>query len=177
MVGMEMMIGRTVTPLNFSRTMGSIRRRDDKSRGKVQSVREDSSAVGHARSAPPDSSNVDAIRATLESVVPAHNDLWFQYVLENRTDSEYRVADESEVKIFGRSRSTGALDRKLAEQVSGEFPLVVPARGRVHFALIWTGNHEIDPALVGDVVSRLALLSFVIIDNVRQYRIELPLRR
>ena len=41
---MEMIIGRSLTPLNSSRTMGSVRRRDDNSRGKVQNVRGDSSA-------------------------------------------------------------------------------------------------------------------------------------
>jgi hypothetical protein len=39
-----MIIGRSLTPLNFSRTMGSVRRLDDNSRGKVQDVRGDSSA-------------------------------------------------------------------------------------------------------------------------------------
>src|SRR5712692_1303932 len=41
---METIIGRFLTPLNSSRTMGSVRRRDDNSRGKVQNVRGDSSA-------------------------------------------------------------------------------------------------------------------------------------
>ena len=35
MLGMEMMIGRSATPLNFSRTVGSIRRRDDNSRARA----------------------------------------------------------------------------------------------------------------------------------------------
>ncbi len=42
---METIIGRFLTPLNYSRTMGSVRRRDDNSRGKVQNVRGDSSAI------------------------------------------------------------------------------------------------------------------------------------
>jgi hypothetical protein len=41
-VGMGMIIGRSLTPLNSSRTMGGVRRRDDHSRGKVQNVRGDS---------------------------------------------------------------------------------------------------------------------------------------
>jgi hypothetical protein len=130
----------------------------------------------HARNTVPEHSNDLLIRATLESVVPAHNDLWFRYVLENQTDSEYRVADESEVRILGRRR-TGVLERTRLENVSGEFPLVVPARGRVHFALIWTCDHEIVPAYVGNEVSGLSIRSFVFIDNVRQYQIEFPLNR
>jgi hypothetical protein len=42
-VGMGMIIDRSLMPLNSSRTMGSVRRRDDNSRGKVQNVREGSS--------------------------------------------------------------------------------------------------------------------------------------
>jgi hypothetical protein len=40
---MDLIIGRFLTPLNYSRTMGSVRRRDDNSRRKVQNVRGDSS--------------------------------------------------------------------------------------------------------------------------------------
>ena len=43
---MDMIIGRSHTPLNSSTTIGSVRRRDDNSRGKVQNVRGDSSAEG-----------------------------------------------------------------------------------------------------------------------------------
>jgi hypothetical protein len=40
---MDMIIDRSLMPLNYLRTMGSVRRRDDNSRGKVQNVRGDSS--------------------------------------------------------------------------------------------------------------------------------------
>jgi hypothetical protein len=133
--------------------------------------------AGQARNVPPERWNSAAIRATLEMMVPAHNDVSFRYVLENRTDSDYRVADESDVQILGRSRSTRSLVAKAAEHVSGEFPLVVPARGRVHFALIWTADREIDPAQVGEFVSHLDLASFVVFDHVRLYQIELPASR
>jgi hypothetical protein len=39
---MDMIIGRSLTPLNALRTMGSVRWRDDNSRGKVQNVGGDS---------------------------------------------------------------------------------------------------------------------------------------
>jgi hypothetical protein len=48
-VVMKMIISRFHTPLNSSRTIGSVRRRDDNSRGKVQNVRGDSSAGGSSR--------------------------------------------------------------------------------------------------------------------------------
>jgi hypothetical protein len=44
MVGMDLIIGRFLSPLNSSKTVGSVRRRDDNSRGKVRKVRADSSA-------------------------------------------------------------------------------------------------------------------------------------
>src|ERR1700687_4190150 len=40
---MEMIIGRSLMPLNSSRRMGNVRRADDNSRGKVQNVRGHSS--------------------------------------------------------------------------------------------------------------------------------------
>jgi putative transposase len=48
---MDLIIGRFRTPLNYSRTIGSVGRRDDNSRGKVQSVRGDSrlTVLGHAK--------------------------------------------------------------------------------------------------------------------------------
>jgi hypothetical protein len=80
--------------------------------------------------------NRDAIRATLERVVSTHNDVSFIYVLENRTDADYRIEDESEVKIFSRSRSTGDLVSNPGKHLSGEFPLLVPGRRKVHFARV-----------------------------------------
>jgi hypothetical protein len=42
---MEMIIGRCLTPFNCAKTMGSVRRRDDNSRGSVPNVRGDSSVL------------------------------------------------------------------------------------------------------------------------------------
>src|SRR2546425_3770229 len=133
--------------------------------------------AGHSRNSSQGSWNVDSIRATLETVVPAHNDASFRYVLENRTDSDYRIANDSEVKVMGRNRSTGELMPKVGEHVSGEFPLWVPARRKVHFALVWTADQEIDPTRLDDFVRNLNLRSFVLFDQVRRYEIELPANR
>jgi hypothetical protein len=51
-VGINMIIGRSLAPLNSSRTMGSVRRHDDNSRGKVQNVRGDSSAAHYSKNEP-----------------------------------------------------------------------------------------------------------------------------
>jgi hypothetical protein len=120
--------------------------------------------------------NGNAIRATLERVVPAHNDASFLYVLENRTATDYRI-DESDVEILGRSLSTGDLMPSAAKHVSGDFPLVVPAGRKVHFALVWTADRDIDPARLEDFISNVNIRSFVLLDRIRRYQIELPARR
>lgn len=114
-----------------------------------------------------------ALRARLERVVPAHNDAFFVYVLENRTETDYRVTS-SEVRILGRSRSTGEFIPKVSQHVSGEFPLLVPARRKVHFALIWTADHDVDPKHMDEFVRTLNLRSFVLFDNVHRYQLEFP---
>ena len=131
--------------------------------------------AGRTRNVPAERQRDHPIRATLETVVPAHNDLSFRYVLENMTDRDYPLPDESDVTILGRRRSSGDLVPEAGGHVSGDFPLLVPARRLVHFALVWTGDHEIDPAGVSDAVSRLDFVSFVVIDKVRQSRLEFPL--
>ena len=61
--------------------------------------------------------------------------------------------------------------------LTGTCGVAACARGRVHFALIWTADREIDPAQVGEFVSRLDLASFGVFDNVRLYQIEFPASR
>ena len=118
--------------------------------------------------------NSEAIRATLERVVATHNDASFIYVLENRSDSDYRIEDESAVKILGRSRATGDLVSEASKHLSGEFPLLVPARRTVHFALVWTADHDIDPDHTDDFVKSLNIRSFVVLDKVSGRQIEFP---
>jgi hypothetical protein len=127
------------------------------------------------RNASPDRDSGYAIHATLETVVPSHNDLSFRYVLENLSDRDYQLPDESDVRILGRNRSHGDLVPGAGAHVSGDFPLTVPAKRSTHFALVWTGDREVDPARVSDAVKGLDLMSFVVIDEVRHCQIELPL--
>ena len=119
----------------------------------------------------------NAIRAIFEVLVPAHNDASFRYLLENRTDSDYRIASESEVQIVERTKSTGNLRPKAAAHLSGEFPLWVPARWKVHFALVWTSDHDIDPLRLDDFVRDLNVRSFVLFAKAHRYQIEFPVSR
>ena len=128
----------------------------------------------HSRSADDGAWNRRAIRARFERVVSTHNDASFVYLLENRTDSDYRVEDESEVQIVGRRRSTGALVPGIGKHVSGEFPLLLPAGRSSHFALVWTADRDIDADHAGDFVKSLDIQSFTVLDKLRGYEIDFP---
>ena len=128
----------------------------------------------HSRRADNGIWNRQAIRARLERVVSMHNDASFVYVLENRTISDYRIEDESEVQIVGRSRSTGALVAGVNKHVSGEFPLLLPAGRSSHFALVWTADRDIDADHTGDFVKSLDIQSFTVLDKLRGYEIDFP---
>jgi hypothetical protein len=116
----------------------------------------------------------DAIRASLEMVVPAHNDASFRYELENCADSDYRITEPSDVVIVQKSESG---EQSAARQVSGEFPLWAPARRKVHFALVWTADRDIDLAGVPDFLNAMNLNSFVLFDKVHGCEIDFPARR
>jgi hypothetical protein len=59
---MDTIIGRSLTLLNSARTMGSVRQRDDNSRGNVQNVRGDSSAISAGTAKHFASADVSAVR-------------------------------------------------------------------------------------------------------------------
>ena len=128
----------------------------------------------HSRSADNGAWNRRAIRARFERVVSTHNDASFVYVLENRTISDYRIEDESEVQIVGRRRSTGALVAGVNKHVSGEFPLLLPAGRSSHFALVWTADKDIDADHTRDFVKSLDIQSFAVLDKLRGYEIDFP---
>jgi hypothetical protein len=114
------------------------------------------------------------MRATLETIVPAHNDASFRYVLENRTASDYRITAQSAVRII---QTAGSGAQFVASRVSGEFPLWVSARRKVHFALVWTSDRDIDPARLADFLNALNVRSFILFDKAHRYRIDLPAER
>lgn len=122
----------------------------------------------------PEHENGTAIRATLERVVPTHNDVAFVYLLENRTDADYRIPEEQAIRLRARSASTKRLLTKLPAQVTGDFPLLLPARSRTHFALIVTANHEVQPEQTAEFRKSLDIDSFLLFDPARRYQIELP---
>jgi hypothetical protein len=116
--------------------------------------------------------NQRAIRATLETVVPVHDQLSFLYLLENQTDSDYRIGDDGDTQIRARSKSTGRALPNLRGRVFGEFPLILPARTKTHFALLVTAGGDIEPRNAEEVRKKLDVGSFFLFDPVRRYQIE-----
>jgi hypothetical protein len=122
----------------------------------------------------PGDGTTTAIRASLERVVPTHNDVIFVYLLENQTDADYRIPEEHAIRLRARSASTKRLLNKLPEQVTGDFPLLLPARSKTHFALILTSQHEVQPEQTAEFRKSLDIDSFILFDPTRHYEIELP---
>jgi hypothetical protein len=108
-------------------------------------------------------------------VVPTHNDVAFIYLLENGMDADYRIPEEPAIRLRARSASTHQLRTKLPEQATGDFPLLLPARSKTHFALILTSNREVQPEQTFEFPKHLGIDSFVLFDPLRRYEIELPI--
>jgi hypothetical protein len=122
----------------------------------------------------PQHENRTAIGATLERVIPTHNDVVFIYLLENRTDADYRIPEEHAIRLRARSASTKHLVSNLPGRLSGDFPLLLPARSRAHFALIVTSNQDVQSDQTAAFQKSLDIDSFLLFDPVRRYEIDLP---
>jgi hypothetical protein len=89
-----------------------------------------------SRPRPPKPWNTTAIKATFQDVTAAGNDnhLEFEYVLENTTDSDFRIGESSAYAIMGRLRNPSSLQGP----VEGLFhlgPIFIPARQRVEYSV------------------------------------------
>lgn len=122
----------------------------------------------------PDHGNRIAIQAKLERVIPTHNDVAFIYLLENRTGADYRIPEEGAIRLRARSASTKRLLFKFPGQITGDFPLLLPARSRSHFALIVTSNHDVQPEHTAEFQKSLDIESFLLFDPAGRFEIELP---
>ena len=63
-----------------------------------------------------------------------HNQLIFHYTLENTTNFDYRIEDESNVVIMKKLEKQKSLSLD-AGTLRGDFPVFVPARQRLQFAI------------------------------------------
>jgi hypothetical protein len=129
--------------------------------------------------------NSSAIESTLagvrvREVDPAHAAVVFLYDLDNRTDTDYRLASGPNVVIMSRLQPSGSLSSD--QQVSLDSAAFVPAKNRTRISL--EVSHPFDwPAqrdaaaerqlrqFVADEVS--GLQGFVLFDQESRYQIEL----
>jgi hypothetical protein len=131
-----------------------------------------------------DTWNSSAIQSTLAGVRvremdPAHAAVVFSYDLDNRTDSDYRLASGPNVVIMSRLQPSGSLSGD--QQISLEAAAFVPARNRtrvsieMNHAFAWPAQRDASAErqirqLVADEVSGLE--GFVLFDQATRYEID-----
>jgi hypothetical protein len=137
--------------------------------------------------------NATAITATFESIDTEgpEKKLLFYYILQNNTDSDFRINSDADVVLVGRlERQQSLTGESSKEMLAGEFPLFLPARQRVrlgiHLGYSYAGTEllsggatktarERDQALAAYVRTELPNLSgFAIFHDDTRYQIDLP---
>jgi hypothetical protein len=147
-------------------------------------------AVRYPRVTPPaaraDNWNPAAVHSTLAGVRvreidPMHAAVVFSYDLENRTDTDYRLAGGPNVVIMSRLEPSGSLSGD--QPIALETNAFVPAKNRTRVSVEMTRNFawpaQRDTAaerqirqFVADQVSGLE--GFVLFDQSTRYEIDLP---
>ncbi len=146
-------------------------------------------AVRWPRAAAPaaraDAWNSSAIQSTLAGIRvreldPTHAAVVFFYDLENRTDSDYRLASSPNVVIMSRLEPSGSLSGD--QQISLDTNAFVPAKNRTRIAIEmsrafnWPSQRDAAAErqirqLVADEVAGLE--DFVLFDQATRYEIDL----
>jgi hypothetical protein len=119
------------------------------------------------------------------------NNIDVLYTLQNNTSYDYQVSSAVEVQLAGKLERENSLAIEKSEEglVNADFPLFVPAHGRSRFGIhiAYPYSEKFDSQAPDDVRydfgTRLAkfaasefsnLDGFVLLDQSRRYRIELP---
>jgi len=135
--------------------------------------------------------NKQAITAEYDYVRPEgdKDNLAFNYVLENNTNSDYRVDSDSGVEITGELKQENEFSQFGRRYITTEFPIFVPAKSRVRISLSIPYTYPIkekdDPTLderkkyTTDVAKYVMdkmgnLNGFVIFDTSNRYEIDFP---
>ena len=133
----------------------------------------------------PDAWNSTAIQSTLagirvKEIDSAHAAVVFLYDLDNRTDSDYRLASGPSVVIMSRLQPSGSLSAD--QQISLDATAFVPARNRTRIAIemsrafAWPSTRDAAAErqirqLVAEQVAGLE--GFVLFDQAARYEIDL----
>jgi hypothetical protein len=147
-----------------------------------------SARLAHAPSPPAPASpwNSDAIESTLSGVRvkeidPTHAAVMLFYDLDNRTDTDYRLANGPDVVIMSRIPSDGSLVSD--QQVSLDAAAFVPARNRTRVAVEMSRpfdwprqNDAVAESQIRQLVAAQisGVEGFVVFDRAARYEIELP---
>jgi hypothetical protein len=85
----------------------------------------------------PEPWNKQAITAEYDFVVPEgeKNELVFHYILQNNTDSDYRVASDTGIDITGKLKREKGFSQFASHYVTTDYPVFVPAKSRVWIPL------------------------------------------
>jgi hypothetical protein len=89
------------------------------------------------RPKPPKPWNKQAITAEYDFVRPDgdKNNLTFHYILQNNTDSDYRLDSDTGIEITGRLKQEKGFSAFANHYVTTEYPVFVPAKSRVWISL------------------------------------------
>jgi len=144
-----------------------------------------------ARPKPPKPWNKAAITAEYDYVRPdgEKNNLTFHYILQNNTDTDFRIDSDSAIEITGKLKQEKGLSAFANRYVTTDYPVFVPAKNRVWLALHipypYPMKEKDNPSLeerkqftievakyVADEMGNLD--GFVLFDTVNRYEIDFP---
>jgi hypothetical protein len=130
--------------------------------------------------------NSQAIEGTLagirvQEIDPTHAAVIFLYDLDNKTDTDYRLAKGPNIVVMSRLKSGGTLSAD--EPITLDSAAFVPARNRTRIALKvshlfnWPGQsgayaeRQFNQLVAGDVAG---VAGFVLFDQTNRYEIDFP---
>jgi hypothetical protein len=89
------------------------------------------------RPKPPKPWNVQAITAEYDRIRPedGNKTLRFYFILLNNTEHDYRVDSDAGIQIAAKLKDVKALSGFADHYIAAEYPIFVPAKGRVRFSL------------------------------------------
>jgi hypothetical protein len=142
------------------------------------------------RPKPPKPWNKQAITAEYDYVFPEgeQNNLVFRYVLQNNTDSDYRVKSNTGIDITGKLKQQNGFSN-FDRFESVEYPVFVPAKSRVRVSInmpysyptkekanaTGTETKEFRAAVEKFVTKEMPNLGgFVLFDTLNRYEIDFP---
>lgn len=129
---------------------------------------------------PWDTNKITATFDYIDTEGEKHN-LVFYYVLDNHTDFDYRIPDDTGISLTGKLEQQKALS-SFGKYEEIDYPVFVPARQRVRFGIRIPYPYPENPASPSTKADRAAyirdkmsnLTGFVLFDQMNRTRIDFP---